>query len=45
MNKIVKKKNVHKLIDSLYQEIGKKIAFLHEPHIFGNEHKQKTRLS
>ena len=36
---MLKKKNVHKLIDSLYQEIGKKIAFLHEPHIFGNEHK------
>ena len=39
MKKIGNKKILIKLIDHIYKEIGSKAAHLHEPHIFGNEHK------
>ncbi len=39
MTKISKTKNFRKLIENIREEIGKTNAFLHEPHIFGNEYK------
>ena len=39
MTKSSKTKNLNKLIDYIQKEIGKQNAFLHEPHIFGNEYK------
>ena len=32
-----KKNKIDKIINNIYEELGKKDTYLHEPHIFGNE--------